>query len=411
MKSRKAVLFGLGPYAAGFCLMLGNAPLAQAGFEWVPPPAVQEKPASAARISNREADSSDESTLAPLPVQKVESESLGQEDSILVPLKITNAPPIPTPSAPAMKTIPEMGAQKKSQPAGQKPEHIEWRNDRAVLVQPGVNAPVEKTASPRQAAAGTSTTFTPVEGFGSDIPLALALSNVVPSHYSFAFGKDVNPGYRVSWTGGKPWNEIVADMVAPLNLTSSIQGQTVHISAAGGNGFESADLTPQAPSVRRKSISDPGENPETQPAQTMNRVRMLSETRAQAEPLKSDSAPVPLVLDIKAYPRPESGLYYNTDTETPVKTGMKETQAQANFWEAEKGSDLHTLLQDWSETADVTLVWKAREDYRISKTIMVNDSFSKALKTVFSEGIENTAPSMTFINDEQGRKLVITDRG
>lgn len=73
--------------------------------------------------------------------------------------------------------------------------------------------------------------FTIAEGFGTDVPLALALSHIVPPVYSFSFGFDVNPGYRVSWTGGKPWNDVISDMIQPLGLQSSVQNKIVYVYA------------------------------------------------------------------------------------------------------------------------------------------------------------------------------------
>jgi hypothetical protein len=78
-------------------------------------------------------------------------------------------------------------------------------------------------------------TFNPVEGFGSDMPLALALRQVAPPNYAFAFGNGVNPGYRVTWNGGKPWNEVVTEMVQPLNFRAQIHNNTIYITPAGAS--------------------------------------------------------------------------------------------------------------------------------------------------------------------------------
>jgi hypothetical protein len=72
-------------------------------------------------------------------------------------------------------------------------------------------------------------TFAVAEGFGSDIPLALALSQIVPPDYAYSFGDGVNPGQRVSWNGGKPWNEVLSDVLAPLHIVSEIKGKTLQL--------------------------------------------------------------------------------------------------------------------------------------------------------------------------------------
>ncbi len=65
-------------------------------------------------------------------------------------------------------------------------------------------------------------TFDVIEGFGTDMPLALALRQIVPVKYAFSFGKSVNPGEVVSWKGGKPWNIVLEDALAPLNIAYDI---------------------------------------------------------------------------------------------------------------------------------------------------------------------------------------------
>ncbi|MEM6810937.1 MAG: hypothetical protein AAF549_00545 [Pseudomonadota bacterium] len=66
-------------------------------------------------------------------------------------------------------------------------------------------------------------------GFGKDLPLALAISQVVPSEFTHRFEGNVDPSARVSWDGGKPWNLVLADMLGPQNMTANIQGDVVVI--------------------------------------------------------------------------------------------------------------------------------------------------------------------------------------
>lgn len=68
-----------------------------------------------------------------------------------------------------------------------------------------------------------------IEGFGSEMPLALALQQVVPAQYAFSFGKGVNAGRLVSWEGGKSWDQVLKDMLRPLNVDARIEGNVVKI--------------------------------------------------------------------------------------------------------------------------------------------------------------------------------------
>lgn len=66
-------------------------------------------------------------------------------------------------------------------------------------------------------------------GFGRDLPLALALSQVIPAEFTHGYAKNVDAGVSVSWEGGKPWNEVLNDMLRPQNLTAIIQDNRVTI--------------------------------------------------------------------------------------------------------------------------------------------------------------------------------------
>jgi hypothetical protein len=67
-------------------------------------------------------------------------------------------------------------------------------------------------------------------GFGSDLPLALAISQVVPSDFTHRFEGNVDTSKTVTWEGGKPWNVVLSDMLRPEGLEADIDGSVVVIS-------------------------------------------------------------------------------------------------------------------------------------------------------------------------------------
>lgn len=71
--------------------------------------------------------------------------------------------------------------------------------------------------------------FAKVEGFGNDLPLALALSQVLPEGFDHSFALGVDPGTTVSWQGGKAWNNVLQDMLRPQGLTANIKNDAVII--------------------------------------------------------------------------------------------------------------------------------------------------------------------------------------
>jgi len=73
------------------------------------------------------------------------------------------------------------------------------------------------------------TNYKMAEGFGADLPLALAISQVIPAEFKHTFALGVDPGTTVSWQGGKAWNVVLEDMLRPNGLTAEIRNNTVTI--------------------------------------------------------------------------------------------------------------------------------------------------------------------------------------
>lgn len=88
-------------------------------------------------------------------------------------------------------------------------------------------------------------TYEVVEGFGKDMPLVMALGQIVPAKYAYFFGRGVNPGASVSWDGGKPWNEVLQHALAPLHI--GIQVEDKKISLFMLNAPQTAPEEMQAP--------------------------------------------------------------------------------------------------------------------------------------------------------------------
>ncbi len=93
-------------------------------------------------------------------------------------------------------------------------------------------APLIDPAPMAQDTAADRNAFTEAVGFGRDLPLALALSQVVPADFSYAFAKDVNVGTNVSWQGGKPWNQVLDEMLAQNGMRAVIENNTITIKNA-----------------------------------------------------------------------------------------------------------------------------------------------------------------------------------
>lgn len=79
----------------------------------------------------------------------------------------------------------------------------------------------EQAAKPR---------FHAAVGFGTDIPLAFAARQIVPAGVEVRYSAGIDEDLLVSWTGGRSWNRVLADAVAPLRLRITVGTRTVLIS-------------------------------------------------------------------------------------------------------------------------------------------------------------------------------------
>ncbi len=70
------------------------------------------------------------------------------------------------------------------------------------------------------------------EGFGKDVPLKVALLQILPTTLTAQFSQDVDAEQVVDWSGGKPWQTVLRDVVQPLHLRATVSGSTVRIDPA-----------------------------------------------------------------------------------------------------------------------------------------------------------------------------------
>lgn len=244
--------------------------------------------------------------------------------------------------------------------------------------------------------------FAEISGFGSDMPLAFALSQVVPEGYAYSLGKNVNPAAIVSWSGGKPWTVVVQDMIKPLDLMLAVQENTALIynpvadlqeekhSHAEEIETEASQPPAQLTSneTQRANITNPGAETSAQPEETMDKIEKIAHAQ-------KTEAPIELVETIE----PSSGL----KDENAYK-GKR-------FFEGKKGESVKTVLDGWAKTANVKLVWEAPHDYTISHNILVNDDFQNALMMMVSHAIDGQdKPSVTLLetpSETKSAKVII----
>jgi hypothetical protein len=67
------------------------------------------------------------------------------------------------------------------------------------------------------------------QGFGDDVPLDFAVKQIVPPSLRVEYGATVDRQLRVSWKGGKPWQQVLRSLVDPIGLRLVLAGRVVRI--------------------------------------------------------------------------------------------------------------------------------------------------------------------------------------
>lgn len=317
----------------GVGLTMGSVS-AYAGFDWTPPPQppvvqqpVVQSPAPVADVPVMNGPLTPEPVADALP--SVPSAPVSLVDTQVLPAEPVVAP-VPAPQdlpIPGMKSLPV------------KPS----------VAAPSVAAPV--SASPV------------LEGFGKDIPLALALRDIVPSQYAFAFESGEMAGRKVSWRGGKPWKDSLDDALASIGLASVVQGNAVMIVSQ-----QKAPVPMYAPV---KSLSEPDVAPITMTAR------------------RPDTAPPPVFAP----------TYPPTPAE-PMAAPVAQKSALpvvdltvVRKWQARPGMTLRDALAQWSQEASVELSWSTAYDYPINNAFYFEGNYGEAVDSLLSSyGSENPAP-------------------
>jgi len=70
------------------------------------------------------------------------------------------------------------------------------------------------------------------DGFGKAVPLKIALLQILPPTLTAQFSQGVDAEQTVDWSGGKPWQAVLHDVVQPLHLHAAVSGSVVRIDPA-----------------------------------------------------------------------------------------------------------------------------------------------------------------------------------
>ena len=427
---------------------------ARAGFEWTPPPrALPKAPVAAAEelppVSAAPAVPVESAPLAAMPVADNDAVAAARAEAAAQAAMNEGAPVSAPPSDPwaeqagAEETMPVLSDDPMGRIAAPGTPVPRGPNEPVIMPRHTamqVAAPVPPPAMPVDPATippspfmkaapvpvmpmNAAPGFTDAVGFGRDIPLALALQQIVPAGYSFAFTGGADAGTRVSWEGGRPWNIVLADALAPHGMVPAIAGNTVWVSA----GVPAAPyyaapvpvtampmpVAPASPATASwRPVNDWQDEANYAPSYPRRdpvaaRERMMQEAAGavqQQEPSGNDpdivtqptstgdetaamngpaGAPMPLLAAEPPAATPEPAGKTYTQLTGLDNTMMKGLDAhEIRYWQAQPGESLRTVLTNWSEQAGVQLFWAEGQDYQMPAPVQMHGTFQSAITKV-----------------------------
>lgn len=173
-----------------------------------------------------------------------------------------------------------------------------------------------------------------VDGFGDDVPMSLAVKQIVPDGMRITFGNGVDVNRTVSWNGGGgEWKTVLEGLARQNGLVTTYVGDEVRLTVQGAPSQVSAMPAPAGGKSAGITI----------------------------EPYRGGGSAAPAA--------PEAGW---EEYKAPAPAPM------AAAWQAPAGESLRTILSDWATRGGWSLAWETGFEYRINNPIAFQGNFVDA---------------------------------
>ncbi|WP_301100443.1 TcpQ domain-containing protein [Propionivibrio sp.] len=223
--------------------------------------------------------------------------------------------------------------------------------------------------------AGGSADEKPLRGFANNVPLEVALRQVLPPDYAFALADGVDGGHLVSWQGGGLWRQTLQDMLRTANLGAVEQGKNFTIVRAAP--AESAAVMPSSElSGDKASVGAP--IPLAAPVVDNQPLSLVAPAAEGGASAKQDA------MDVAA---PPGGVAMMS---TPASS-PDSSVAPAEVWTANRGESLRTVLEEWSKRANVQVTWQAEYDYPLQASVNLSGSYQDVVRRLLM-GFQDAQP-------------------
>jgi len=253
-----------------------------------------------------------------------------------------------------------------------------------------------------------------IQGFASNVPLSLALRQVLPAGRSFLIEQGIETDTLVSYRGGKSWRETVQEMLRPAGLTAYEQGNVVTIRRAGMAQqiqpmpmlqAQPQQMMPRPMPMQAAPIGGNGNMvisaPMMAPQPMMGQPVYAMQPQPRMQP--DFGAPAHGSLGFLTVPGMQTDSYMMADAGNVGAT-----------WSANRGDTLRKVLESWAARAGFELKWIAEYDYPMEATVRFNGSFEDAVRNLLA-GFDGARPQpVGSLHNNAGagqRVLVIQTRG
>lgn len=218
---------------------------------------------------------------------------------------------------------------------------------------------------------------TTVDGFGTNIPLSLAIEQVVPSSYTVVYQTQLDPDTIVSWVGGRAWDKVLEDMVYAHGARVRVTGaQVILYPPTAAPIVIPAPVVVSAPTKAPVAVSvPPVMAPDPLPARVVNDVSAVpamppgaGPAPVAARPRVSVVEPTVQTVDVMAA-APSSGNQYDP--------------SQVDIFSGRTGETVRDILVRWGRIAHVNVAWQMDQDLTLPHSFAVNAPFPRAVEKLF----------------------------
>jgi len=219
-----------------------------------------------------------------------------------------------------------------------------------------------------------------IEGVGTDLPLALALEQIVPPRLKLTISDNVRKDLRVSWHGAGDWKSVLRQLARSNHLTVSFGESAVLIGAQ----FR----TKGASAASKRSAATRNATSAVPVIATQDRHQVPGVDVRTDEPLTSA-------------PKPPS---IATAPLLPVSTSPN---GGNGIWHAAQGETLDQVLNDWAESSGWTVVFNSQIIYDLQASADFRGDFLQAASALVESIQSKPQPLATFYRGN--RALVISN--